>query len=123
MLADNDVVILKFFLHISHEEQTRRLQARIDDQNKHWKLSAADFDERQFWPELHATPTNDILSATSRKHAPWFVIPSDHKWYRNVAISGILVDVMQSLKLKYPNPPSTPPPSNSNQAACSLASR
>jgi PPK2 family polyphosphate:nucleotide phosphotransferase len=103
MLADNDVVILKFFLHISRDEQTRRLQARIDTPDKHWKLSEADIHERKFWPDYEDV-YNRILSNTSRNHAPWFVIPSDHKWHRNVAISGILVDVIQSLKLKYPKP-------------------
>jgi PPK2 family polyphosphate:nucleotide phosphotransferase len=103
MLADNDVVILKFFLHISHEEQTRRLQSRIDDPDKHWKLSEADLKERQFWDQ-YIEAYEQLLSVTSRKHAPWFVIPSDHKGYRNVAISGILVEVMKDLKLKYPKP-------------------
>ena len=103
MLTDNDVVILKFFLHISNEEQTRRLQSRIDTPDKHWKLSEADFHEREFWSR-YEDAYNGILSATSRKHAPWFVIPSDHKWYRNVAISQIIVDAMRSFKLKYPAP-------------------
>ena len=102
-LADNDVLILKFYLHISRDEQTRRLQARIDDKQKHWKLSDADIHERQFWPR-YMDAYNDVLSATSRKYAPWFVIPSDNKWYRNVAISTVIVDLMQSLKLKYPQP-------------------
>jgi PPK2 family polyphosphate:nucleotide phosphotransferase len=102
-LADNDVLILKFYLHISRDEQTRRLQARIDDKKKHWKLSDADIHERQFWPR-YMEAYNDLISATSRKHAPWFVIPSDSKWYRNVAISAIIVDLMQSLNLKYPQP-------------------
>jgi PPK2 family polyphosphate:nucleotide phosphotransferase len=100
-LTDNDVVILKFFLHISHDEQTRRLQARVDDPSKHWKLSPADFQERQFWPDYMAA-YEDIFRTTSHKHAPWFIIPSDHKWYRNVAISEILVDALKSLKLEYP---------------------
>lgn len=103
MLSDNDVLILKFFLHISHEEQTRRLQSRIDDPDKHWKLSEADFIERKFWNEYTAA-YELLLPATSRKHAPWFVIPSDHKGFRNVAISRILVDVVKNLKLKYPKP-------------------
>jgi PPK2 family polyphosphate:nucleotide phosphotransferase len=102
-LADNDVLILKFYLHISHAEQTRRLQARIDNKNKQWKLSDADIKERQFWPD-YIDAYNDIFSATSRKHAPWFVIPSDNKWYRSVAISTIIVNLMQSLNLKYPKP-------------------
>jgi PPK2 family polyphosphate:nucleotide phosphotransferase len=106
-LANNDVLVLKFFLHISHEEQTRRLQARIDTPDKHWKLSPADFEERRFWGD-YVDAYEDILSRTSAKHAPWFVIPSDDKWYRNVAISHILVDVMKGLKLKYPKPTFNP---------------
>ncbi len=100
-LAQNDVVVLKFYLHISREAQTERLQARIDDKDKHWKLSPADFVERQYWPQyVHAY--ENILSKTSQKHAPWFIIPSDHKWYRNTTISTILVEAMRSLKLKFP---------------------
>ena len=102
-LVDNDVVILKFFLHISHEEQTRRLQARIDTPDKHWKLSPADFNERRFWPD-YIEAYEDIFNETSTADAPWFIIPSDHKWYRNVAISEILVDAMEGLRLKYPAP-------------------
>jgi PPK2 family polyphosphate:nucleotide phosphotransferase len=100
-LADNDVIILKFFLHVSRAEQTERLQARIDDPDKHWKLSAADLVERQYWPQYTAAYEH-ILSETTCDHAPWFVIPSDHKWYRNAAIGNILVEGMRSLKLKYP---------------------
>jgi PPK2 family polyphosphate:nucleotide phosphotransferase len=103
MLVDNGVVILKFFLHISQKEQTARLKARLDDSDKHWKLSAADFRERHFWPQYQQAYEH-ILATTSHKHAPWFVIPSDHKWYRNVAISTILVDALQALKLHYPKP-------------------
>jgi PPK2 family polyphosphate:nucleotide phosphotransferase len=100
-LTDSHTIILKFFLHISREEQTRRLQSRIDDPDKRWKLSPADFAERPFWPAYQAA-YQDILRHTSHKHAPWFVIPADHKWSRNVAISGILVDVLRSRNLKYP---------------------
>ena len=107
MLVDNDVIILKFFLHISHKEQTARLQSRIDDPDKHWKLSPADFKEREFWPQYEKA-YDDLIPATSKKHAPWFIIPSDHKWYRNVAISQILVDAMKSLELEYPPPTMDP---------------
>lgn len=103
MLADNDVVILKFFLHISRDEQTRRLQARLDKSDKHWKLSEADFHERTFWPQ-YEDAYNRILSATSHRHAPWFIIPADSKTARNLAVSAIIVDVMQGLKLKFPDP-------------------
>src|SRR6202789_3682944 len=103
MLADNTVLILKFYLHISRDEQTRRLQSRIDDAKKHWKLSEADLHERKFWPQ-YMDAYNEIMSTTSHKHAPWFVIPSDNKWYRNIAISTIIVDLMRSLKLQCPSP-------------------
>jgi PPK2 family polyphosphate:nucleotide phosphotransferase len=103
MLTDNHVLTLKFYLHISKDEQTRRLQSRIENPKKHWKLSDADIHERQYWPQ-YIDAYDHILSSTSRKHAPWFVIPSDNKWYRNIAISSIIVDLMQSLKLKYPQP-------------------
>ena len=102
-LYDQGTVILKFFLHISHKEQTQRLQARIEDPDKHWKFSPADLAERKFWDD-YTDAYEDILSHTSHKHAPWFVIPSDHKWYRNVAISEILAEAIQSLNLKYPEP-------------------
>jgi len=103
MLHDNGTTVLKFFLHISHAEQTRRLKARLDDPRKHWKFSAGDLAERKFWPE-YQTAYEDILRHTSHRSAPWFVIPSDHKWYRNLAISDILVEALESLKLKYPEP-------------------
>ncbi len=102
-LADNDVLILKFFLHISRDEQTARLQARINDPNKHWKLSEADLAERKFWPKYQAA-YEDIFSHTSHKHAPWYIIPSDHKSFRNVAISNILAETLEGLKLEYPKP-------------------
>lgn len=107
MLSDNDVLVLKFFLHISRKEQTERLQARIDTPDKHWKLSEADFREREFFDGYQAA-YEELLPATSKKHAPWFIIPSDHKWYRNVAISQILVEVMDGLKLEYPEPTMDP---------------
>lgn len=103
MLTDNDIVLLKFFLHISHKEQTARLQSRIDTPDKHWKLSEADFKEREYWSEYQSA-YGDAIEGTSRKHAPWFVVPSDQKWYRNVVISGILVDALERMKLTYPAP-------------------
>jgi PPK2 family polyphosphate:nucleotide phosphotransferase len=103
MLADNGVVILKFFLHISREEQASRLQSRIDDPDKHWKLDPADFRERKFWPQYQQAYEH-LLSTTSHKHAPWFVIPSDHNWYRNIAISEVIVPAFRSLNLRYPKP-------------------
>jgi PPK2 family polyphosphate:nucleotide phosphotransferase len=106
-LANENVIVLKFYLHISRDEQTERLQSRIDTPDKYWKLSPADFEERRFWPK-YIDAYQDILRHTSKKHAPWFVIPSDHKWYRNVAISTVLVQAMRNLNLKYPPPTFNP---------------
>ncbi|HEX4021328.1 MAG TPA: polyphosphate kinase 2 family protein [Acidobacteriaceae bacterium] len=103
MLARNGVTILKFFLHISHEEQTRRLRERLDNTDKQWKMSPADFAERRYWPDYQKA-YEDVLTHTSRKHAPWFIVPSDHKWYRNVFISGVMVQALRDLKMKYPKP-------------------
>jgi PPK2 family polyphosphate:nucleotide phosphotransferase len=103
MLFENGVAIVKFFLHISREEQTARLRERCQDKNKHWKISESDFHERVFWPQYQAA-YEDAIGHTSQKHAPWFIIPADHKWYRNVAISRILVDTLRSLKMRYPQP-------------------
>jgi PPK2 family polyphosphate:nucleotide phosphotransferase len=102
-LADNNVTILKFFLHISRDEQTRRLAERLADPDKQWKISEADFAERGYWPQ-YIKAYEDAIEHTSRKHAPWFIIPSDHKWYRNAAISDILVRAIGKLKMSYPKP-------------------
>ena len=106
-LADNGTLILKFFLHISRDEQRSRLESRLADPKKHWKFQAGDLKERQFWPQ-YQTAYEDILTHTSKKHAPWFVIPADHKWYRNLAISDVLVQALTALKLTYPQPTVNP---------------
>jgi PPK2 family polyphosphate:nucleotide phosphotransferase len=103
MLADQGCIILKFFLHISNEEQKERLQARLDNPDKLWKFSAADLKERGFWDD-YQTAYEDLLTRTSKKHAPWFVIPADVKWSRNLAISSILLESLHRAKLKYPEP-------------------
>jgi PPK2 family polyphosphate:nucleotide phosphotransferase len=103
MLHGNGVTILKFFLHISHKEQTARLRARCDDKEKHYKISESDFHERVFWHKYQQY-YEDAIGATSQKHAPWFVIPADHKWYRNVAVSQVIVEALEGMDLKYPQP-------------------
>ena len=103
MLHGNGVTILKFFLHISHKEQTARLKARCDDKEKHYKISESDFHERVYWRKYQEY-YEDAIAATSQKHAPWFVIPADHKWYRNVAVSQIIVHALEGMNLKYPLP-------------------
>lgn len=103
ILTRNNVTILKFLLHISYAEQGRRLAERLQDPDKRWKLSDADFRERKFWND-YTRAYEDILERTSPKHAPWFVIPSDFKLHRNLAVSEILLDTMRGMKMKYPKP-------------------
>ncbi len=104
LLASQDVVILKFFLHISKDEQKARFRERLDDKEKNWKVSPADLEERKFWDDYTAA-YEDVLSKTSTRHAPWFVIPSDRKWYRNLAVSTIITEALASLDMKFPPPP------------------
>lgn len=102
-LAKNQVVILKFYLHISKKEQENRLEARLTDQSKNWKLSPSDFAEHRYYDEYVAA-YEDALTKCSTKRAPWYVIPSNNKWFRNRAVAQILADTMTSLKMKYPPP-------------------
>ena len=103
MLADEGVTVLKFFLHISKDEQRERLQERIDIKEKRWKFAHGDLEERKLWSKYQKA-YGDMISKTSKKHAPWYVIPGDSKWYRNLVISRILVKQLESFKMKYPNP-------------------
>ena len=100
-LTRNGTVILKFFLHVSKKEQKRRLLERLDNPGKHWKFSAADLAERTFWAD-YVEAYEDALSATSTKHAPWFIIPADHKWVARVLVSDILRRTIEGLHLKIP---------------------
>jgi PPK2 family polyphosphate:nucleotide phosphotransferase len=102
-LVDEGTTILKFFLHISPEEQKERLQARLDDPTKHWKFNPADLKERKLWPD-YIRAYEAVLSTTSTAWAPWFIIPADRKWYRNYLIASILVDTLKGLDMRYPQP-------------------
>jgi PPK2 family polyphosphate:nucleotide phosphotransferase len=102
-LVDNNVTILKFFLHISKEAQRERLQARIDDKTKNWKLSLGDFAERKHWDEYQEAYA-DALSRCSTDWAPWYIIPADKKWFRNLAVAEIMLETLESMKMKYPKP-------------------
>jgi len=102
-LVDNDIVVVKFFLHISKDEQKRRLEERLDDPAKHWKLSASDFEDRKRWDEYVAA-YEDVLSRCSTEAAPWYVVPADRKWVRNFAVSGILVETLEACRMKFPKP-------------------
>ncbi len=101
MLHENGTHILKFYLHISAEEQLERFAQRLDDPMRNWKISEADYSERKLWPE-YMKAYEDAIEKTSTKHAPWYVIPSDHKWFRDLAISKILADTMEDMGLKLP---------------------
>jgi len=101
MLLQNGTTILKFYLHISPEEQLSRFKQRLDDPSRHWKISESDYSERELWPQ-YVEAYEDAMAATSTKHAPWYVIPSNHKWFRNLAISQIINDAMDDMGLKLP---------------------
>ncbi len=103
MLAENRTRILKFFLHISPEEQLARFRQRLDDPERRWKISESDYTERELWPK-YLEAYEDAIALTSTKRAPWYVIPSNHKWFRNLAISQIVADAMDDMGLKLPPP-------------------
>ena len=102
-LVANGTQILKFYLHISPEEQLRRFEQRLDDQSHQWKISESDYEEREFWPE-YMRAYEDAISETSTKYAPWYVVPSNHKWFRNLVISKIVIEKFRALKMEYPQP-------------------
>jgi len=101
MLAENGTTILKFYLHIDLDEQKKRLQARLDDPTKHWKFRLGDLDERKLWGE-YMQAYEDVLSKTSTDYAPWYIVPANRKWYRDMVISSVLVDTLEGLKMEYP---------------------
>jgi PPK2 family polyphosphate:nucleotide phosphotransferase len=100
-LAENGTTILKFYLHIDLDEQKERLQARLDEPTKHWKFRLGDLEERKLWPD-YMQAYEDVLSKTSTKYAPWYIVPANRKWYRDLVISSVLVDTLEGLKMKYP---------------------
>lgn len=101
LLVQNGTRILKFFLHISPEEQLARFKQRLDDPARNWKISEADYSERALWAD-YVKAYEDALARTSSKDAPWYVIPANHKWFRNLAISQIIADSMDEMGLKLP---------------------
>lgn len=103
MLHENNVTILKFFLHISKDEQKRRFQQRIDDPDRRWKISEADFAERNFWDD-YIGAYEDALTKCSTDHAPWFIIPANKKWFRNLAVSHIITETLERMRMKFPPP-------------------
>jgi polyphosphate kinase 2 (PPK2 family) len=100
-LGEADTKIVKFWLHISHAEQAKRLQARQEDPAKRWKFNPEDIEERKHWSD-YMTAAQDMLSETSTAAAPWYVVPADHKWYRNWVISSVLVETLTAMDPRYP---------------------
>jgi PPK2 family polyphosphate:nucleotide phosphotransferase len=103
LMSDNGVTILKFFLHISKHEQKQRLEARLDDPARNWKVSPADFKERQRWND-YVKAYEAALSRCSSSTAPWFIIPSNKKWFRNLVVSQIIVETLERMNPKFPEP-------------------
>ena len=101
LLANNGTRILKFYLHISPEEQLERFEKRLNDPTRQWKISESDYSERDLWPK-YIEAYEEAIERTSTAVAPWFVIPSNHKWFRNLAISQIIVDAMDDMDLTLP---------------------
>jgi polyphosphate kinase 2 (PPK2 family) len=101
MLADEGTTILKFYLHIDPDEQKKRFQDRLDCPDKRWKFRLGDIEERRLWPAyMHAY--EDVLSKTSKKHAPWYIVPANRKWYRNLVIATILTAALKGLDMGFP---------------------
>jgi PPK2 family polyphosphate:nucleotide phosphotransferase len=102
-LVENGTCILKFYLHISYEEQLRRFKERLDDPTKQWKISESDYSERLSW-DAYIRAYETVFEETSTKWAPWFIIPADHKWFRDLAVARIVVASMKSFGMKLPKP-------------------
>lgn len=102
-LTANGTRILKFFLHISNAEQLARFAQRLEDPQRNWKISESDYTERAYWDD-YMEAYQDAIGATSTKRAPWFVIPANHKWFRNIAVSQIIAETMAGFGMKYPEP-------------------
>ena len=103
MLVNEGTTILKFFLHISKDEQKKRLQARLEDPEKRWKFDYSDVRERAFWSKYQKA-YEDAIEKTSTEWAPWFIVPSNHKWYRNLVVAITINETLAGLKMKYPQP-------------------
>jgi polyphosphate kinase 2 (PPK2 family) len=96
-------VIVKLFLHISKDEQKERLQERLDDPAKRWKFEHGDINERAHWDD-YTRAYGEAIGATSTTDAPWYIVPADRKWYRNLVISDILIDTLERLDMRFPDP-------------------
>jgi PPK2 family polyphosphate:nucleotide phosphotransferase len=103
MISDEGTTIIKLFLNISGEEQRERLQARLDEPDKNWKFRKGDLDDRALWDDFQKAYM-EVLSRTSTDYAPWYVVPANRKWYRNLVVSAILIETLQGMDPQYPDP-------------------
>jgi len=103
MLSESGVTILKFLLYIGKDEQAKRFRERLDDKTKNWKFSPADVREREYWDQ-YMQAYEDVLRKCSTQYAPWYVIPANHKWFRNLAVSEVLSQKLEQMGLQYPKP-------------------
>lgn len=103
MLTDEGTIVLKFFLWIDQKEQQERLQERLKRPDKRWKFQASDLEERKSWPD-YVKAYEDMLSLTSTEHAPWYIVPSNKKWYRNLVVAQTLLNKLKALDMRYPDP-------------------
>ena len=100
-LVENGTRVLKFFLHVSQDEQRRRFLERVDDPSKNWKFSLRDLKESAHWADYDRA-YEEAIEATSTRHAPWYIIPADHKWYLHLAVGHVIVETLKSMKLRVP---------------------
>ena len=108
MLADEGTVIIKFYLHISKDEQRERLQARLDDAEKNWKFNTGDLDHRKLWAD-YMQAFEVALTKTSTKHVPWYIVPADKKWFRDIVMVRTIVETLRDLDMQYPPHPKMEP--------------
>jgi len=101
-MGRNGIIVRKFFLNVSREEQKERFMKRLDEPKKNWKFSAADIRERQCWPQ-YMEAYEDTIRHTATEQAPWYVVPADHKWFTRLVVASVIVDTLESLKLKFPD--------------------
>ena len=102
-LADEGTTLLKFFLHIDRDEQKERLQTRLDEPNKRWKFNPADLEERNLWPK-YIEAYEDAISKTSTDWAPWYIVPANRKWYRNLVVGTVIIETLEDLNMRHPEP-------------------
>jgi PPK2 family polyphosphate:nucleotide phosphotransferase len=104
LLADEGTTVVKFYLHISKEEQRQRLEARLQEPDKRWKFNPGDLEDRKLWDDFQEA-YEEAITRTSTEHAPWYVIPADRKWYRDLAVASVLIETLERMDPRFPPEP------------------